>query len=96
MIDTGAAVSLIREDIWEKVAGNKPTLMAWTGCQLVGAEGSPIEIKGIATITFLIAGQRVHGDFLVTNQLNSKAILGLDFLEQNQCIINAEQHTVHL
>ena len=90
------AVSLMREDIWEKVAGNKPTLTAWTGCQLVGAEGSPIEIKGIATITFLIAGQRVHGDFLVTNRLNSEAILGLDFLEQNQCIINAEQHTVHL
>lgn len=81
MIDTGAAVSLIREDIWEKVAGSKPTLTAWTGCQLVGAEGSPIEIKGIATITFLIAGQRVHGDFLVTNRLNSEAILGLDFLE---------------
>ena len=57
MIDTGTAVSLIREDIWEKVAGSKPTLTAWTGCQLVGAEGSPIEIKGIATITFLIAGQ---------------------------------------
>ena len=96
MIDTGAAVSLMHEDIWEKVAGNKPTLTAWTGCQLVGAEGSPIEIKGIATITFLIAGQRVHSDFLVTNRLNSEAILGLDFLEQNQCIINAKQHTVHL
>ena len=97
MIDTGAAVSLIREDTWEKVAGsNRPTLTAWTGCQLVGAEGSPIEIKGIATLTFMIAGQRVHGDFLVTNRLNSEAILGLDFLEQNQCIINAEQHTVHL
>ena len=36
------------------------------------------------------------GDPLVTNRLNSEAILGLDFLEQNQCIINAEQHTVHL
>ena len=96
MIDTGTAVKLIREDIWEKVAGSKPTLTAWTRYQLVGAEGSPIEIKGIATITFLIAGQRVHSDFLVTNRLNSKAILGLDFLEQNQCITNAEQHTVHL
>ena len=59
MIDTGAAVSLIHEDIWEKVTENKPTLTAWTGCRLVGAEGSPIEIKGIATLTFLIAGQLV-------------------------------------
>ena len=26
MIDTGAAVSLIREDIWKRVAGSEPTL----------------------------------------------------------------------
>ena len=96
MIDTGAAVSLIREDIWKRVAGSEPTLKAWTGCKLVGAEGSPIEINGTAALTFLIAGQKVYGEFLVTNRLNSEAILGLDFLQQNQCIINAEQHTVHL
>lgn len=88
MIDTGAAVSLLHEDIWEKWAGSKPTLTAWTGC--------PIEIKGIATLTFLIAEQRAQGNFLITNWLNNEAILGLDFLEQNQCIINTEQHTVHL
>ena len=66
---------------------SEPTLKAWTGCQLIGAEGTPIEINGITALTFLI---------LVTNRLNSEAILGLDFLQQNQCIINAEQHTIHL
>jgi len=60
----------------------------------VGAKGSKIEVKGVATLVFSIAGQKVEGDFLVTTQLNTDVILGLDFLEQNQCIINAEQHTV--
>ena len=78
------------------MAGSEPTLKAWTGCQLVGAEGSPIEINGTAALTFLIAGQKVYSDFLATNRLSSEAILGLDFLHQNQCIINAEQHTAHL
>ena len=97
MIDTGAAVSLIREDVWSKISGGVVThLSPWTGCQLVGAEGSRIQIKGVTTLVFSIAGQKVKGDFLVTNRLSSEAILGLDFLEQNQCIINAEQHTVHL
>ena len=59
---------------------------------------SPIEINGTAALTFLIADQKVCGEFLATNRLNSEAILGLDFLQQNQCIIviNAEQHTIHL
>ena len=96
MIDTGAAISLIREDVWRRVTGGQPVLSAWTGCQLVGAEGSRIEVKGVTTLSFSIAGQRVEGNFLVTNRLSSEAILGLDFLEQNKCIINAEQHTVHL
>ena len=60
MIPSGAAISLIREDIWENVAGSEPTLAALTGCRLVGAEGSPIEIKGAAALTFLIAGEIVH------------------------------------
>jgi len=28
--------------------------------------------------------------------LSSEAIVGLDFLEQHQCVINADQHTLHL
>jgi len=38
----------------------------------------------------------MKAEFLVTDQLSSEAILGLDFLEQNKCIVNAEQHTVHI
>jgi len=96
MIDTGAAVSLIREDVWTRITEGNVALSPWEGCQLVGAEGSKIEIRGVTTLVFSIAGQKVEGEFLVTTRLNSEAILGLDFLEQNQCIINAEQHTVHL
>ena len=67
MIDTGAAVSHIHEDILKRVAGSEPTLKAWTGCQLIGAERSPIEINGTAALILLIAGQKVYGEFLVTN-----------------------------
>ena len=96
MIDTGAAISLICEDVWRRVTGGQPVLSAWTGCQLVDAEGSHIQVKGVTTLTFSIAGQRVEGNFLVTIRCSSEAILGLDFLEQNRCIINVMQHTVHL
>ena len=97
MIDTGAAVSLIREDIWEKVAGsNRPTLTAWTRCQLVGAEGSPIEIKGIATLKFMIAGRtrRFPGNKPVEQRGHPWPRLSRTKPVHNT--VNAEQHTVHL
>jgi len=61
----------------------------------VGAEGSTIPVRGVAKLDFTMAGILMTAEFLVTDQLSSEAILGLDFLEQNKCIINAEQHTVH-
>jgi len=53
-------------------------------------------VKGVSALKFTIAGVMVEADFLTTEQLSSEAILGLDFLEQYQCVINADQHTMHL
>ena len=49
MLDTGASVSLVRDDIWRKVAGENATL-AKCDLRLVGVEGSAIEILGVATL----------------------------------------------
>ena len=38
----------------------------------------------------------VQAEFIVAKTLRAEAILGLDFLEQNQCVINAEQRVLHL
>ena len=38
----------------------------------------------------------VEADFLMIDQLSSEAILELDFLEHHRCVINADQHTLHL
>jgi len=96
MIDTGAAVSLVRRDVWEQVEESHSNMASWSGCRLVGAEGSTIPVRGVAKLDFTMAGILMTAEFLVTDQLSSEAILGLDFLEQNKCIINAEQHTVHI
>ena len=57
---------------------------------------SKIEVKSVISLKFSIAGIVVETDCLTTDQLRSEAILRLDFLEQYQCVINAEQHTLHL
>ena len=43
MLDTGASVSLLRANVWEKNSSDE-VLLQWNGSRLVGVEGSSVEI----------------------------------------------------
>ena len=96
MIDTGASVSLMHDDTWLSIATFCHELLPWQGCRLIGAEGSEIPVKGVVTLELQIGEVTVRGDFLVTGRLSSEIILGLDFLEQNHCVVDADRRTLHL
>ena len=66
MLDTGAAVSLINEDTWNKLADLtvKP-LSKWNGCQLLGVEGTPIPVVGVAYVEVFFSGVNVRAEFLL-------------------------------
>ena len=95
MLDTGATVSLIREDVWRKVVGANKTLVK-CNLRLVSMERSAIAILGVAALETLFTSIIVTGDFIVAKTLSTEAIIGLDFLEQNHCTINTEQKVLHL
>jgi len=96
MIDTGASVSLIREDVWSGItAGQDKHLEAWNK-NLVGVEGSPLSVQGVTTLDITLAGIVVRSDILVANTLSAEAIMGLDFLESNGCVINTGHSVMHL
>ena len=47
VLDTGAAVSLIREDVWSRISKSSPhvpQLQEWK--RLVGVNGSALSVKG--------------------------------------------------
>ena len=48
MVDTGAAVSLLRREQWSRLGGaEKHKMEQWDGGRLVGVEGSPVEVDGV-------------------------------------------------
>ena len=95
MLDTGAAVSLLRKDVWDNV-GSEHQLSPWTGPRLVGVEGTTLEVHGVATLEISLVGKPFLVDFVVVAVLRTQSILGLDFMEINQCVVNAGQKTLHL
>ena len=95
MLDAGAAVSLHRKDVWNNVDGEQQ-FSPWTGPRLVGVEGTPLEVHGVATLEMIMAGESFLVDFVVVAILRAQLILGLDFLESHQCVVNTGQKTLHL
>lgn len=86
VIDTGAAVTLLRKEFWLKT---NTTLNSWKGPDLVGANGTPITVCGTAAVVFKIGSCSFSMEAVVSDVLTADAILGLDFLEEHKCTIAA-------
>ena len=60
---------------------------SWTGRRLVGVEGTPLRVCGVSKLELKLAGEIFHYPVLIARSLTPDAILGLDFLEANHCIL---------
>ena len=96
LLDTGAAVTLLRQDVWTRALPQRPTLKPWSGATLVSAGGTPLTIHGHACIDFELGGRKFHTDFVVVSPLTSEAILGIDFLQEQLAMIDLGQKQLRL
>lgn len=91
LVDTGAAVSLIHGDIWDKIKPYGVPKADPVSARLVGVDGAPLQVRGSVMVQLVIAGQSFQQRLIIADSLMSKGILGLDFLECNQCVLNLAQ-----
>ena len=93
LIDTGAAVSLISETLWEKIKerGEQLTQTGFSH-KLVGVQGAPLQLCGSTRVRLEIDGlQKVYlVDVLVARAITNDVILGRDFLQGNQCQVRLD------
>jgi len=94
VLDTGAAVTLIRHDHWNQQ--NTSKLKSWDGANLINANGSPITVHGIVTVVITFVDMDFPTQVVVADGLTAKAILGLDFLKANECVINIKMKLLML
>ena len=90
LIDTGAAISLLHGNVWTKITtgGLAQPLQEWTGQTLVGINGNKLSVRGYSQILISVKGKQFNGKFIVMDNIKVDAILGLDFLKENRCMMD--------
>ena len=63
-------------------------LFEWTGPSLVGVDGTPLEVCGQTKISLTLMKRCFQVEVLIVDSLTTEAILGVNFLEQNNILIN--------
>ena len=89
LVDTGAALSLLHGDVWTKIAtSGTPPLQEWIGQALALVNGNKLSVRGYTRIPVSLKGKQFDVKFIVADDIMVDAILGLDFVQQNHCIID--------
>ena len=97
LLDTGAAVTLLRKDVWARVVAESPQeLESWSTLKLVSAGGTPLTIHGSAQVKLELEGKEFLTEIVVVSPLTSEAILGLDFLQEQQALIDLAERRLRL
>ncbi|KAL6052118.1 hypothetical protein QOT17_018775 [Balamuthia mandrillaris] len=71
----------------------EPSLLPYTGPQVVGVGGVFVAIQGIATVDILVVGTPVHGCFLMAPQLPSPVLVDMDILSVFGAVIDFKSQT---
>ena len=81
-------VSLLDKEVWDKIKSIAEDLKAVSNHWLVGVDGIPLKVLGSITTPLSISDINFSHRFIVAEGLTTDAILGLDFLETNKCVLD--------
>ena len=94
MLDSGASVSLVREDTATRLLGSHPVSEA--SVHVVSATGEPIPVLGLVTLPVQVGPIEVDHPLVVVQSLIAPVILGIDFLQAHGLILDFTTTPAHV
>ena len=86
LVDTEAAATIVSKRLFDTCAAELKTKNR--NIRFVGADGTDIPILGVAELHFIVAGCDTIAEAFISENINEMCILGIDFLQKNQCEVN--------
>ncbi len=97
LIDTGANCNCISLDAYNRLSSNDKTLIEKHNfTQATSAGGSPLQIKGVSTISFKLNNSYYDSTTYVVKDLVVDLILGTKFLEAQGAVIDFSKSQIRL
>jgi hypothetical protein len=97
LVDTGAAVSLLGSSVWQSSnIAFSCHLQKGPTQQLLGVDGSPLSVLGMARIPVKFGDCVFSIQLIVVEGISEDAILGMDFLQQSNGQIDVNKATLVL
>ena len=93
VIDTGSDISIIHPDMLP--SDKQRDLCPTSGCSLRTVTGEKAPIRGTVELTLTLGTTRVAHKMWVAD-IQDSCILGMDFLEPHNCLINLGDRTLHI
>ena len=87
MLDSGSSVSLLRQDIVSQM-GKVVKIFPQAQPKLVTASGDTLQVVDYVRALVNISKLEVSHDFAVVNELITSVILGVDFLQHHNLVLN--------
>ena len=95
LIDTGASVSIIRTDIYNKIPLEMRPSLEPINTNLLGADGKSIPCKGTGWFELTLCNQKIPHQIWVA-EINLEGIIGLDFLNKQGCKLDLIERKLQL
>ena len=83
LADTGATVTGMSIEFWDKSKTNEDQLREATGKKLVGLQGAPLQLHGVSQVTIVLVKESFPTEVIVAENLTTDIVLGRD----HQCTI---------
>ena len=97
LVDTEAAVTLIRKDTWDQVTqGQKVDLEPYGEQKLVSVDGTPLQVYRHASMDLLLNGNKYEVGIVVVSPLTTEAILGLDLMRKHKVTIDLGKAEINI
>jgi hypothetical protein len=85
----------MHSDLFARVR-NKNMQIQKTSKAVVGANGTALQVQGIAEVTMSIGKSVVTRDVLICEDLDQMMLIGVDFLKQHNCAIDFQKGTIRV
>ena len=93
LIDTGCDPTIISQKIFSQIPARKRPSLRPFGTELVQADGTPLPVEGIATMTIKLGKQSLQCD-VVVGDLESEGLLGVGLLKKYGGKIDLQSDTL--